>query len=179
MANALFSLFEVVGSPEQSIIVRAVGLALPADLDRERWHAVGAYRTISWWVGDWWAFGEHHYGARREITEDPGWQGPAYQTCANRAAVCRAFEISRKRDALSFSHHETVAALPPAEQDRLFDRAEREGWSRQRPRRAIKSDARAACSSEAPTRQSIIVPTAEAVDRITIPMASASGSQPG
>jgi hypothetical protein len=168
----------------KGIIARAVGLALPADLDRERWHAVGADLcrldgTISWWVGDWWAFGEHRYGARREITEDPGWQGPAYQTCANRAAVCRAFEISRRREALTFSHHEAVAALPTAEQDRMLDRAEREGWSRQRLRDAIKSDARAACSIEAPTRQSIIVPTAEAVDRIAFPVASASESQPG
>jgi hypothetical protein len=153
----------------KGIISKAVGLALPADLDRERWDAVGADLcrldgTISWWVGDWWIFGEHRYGARREITEDPGWQGPAYQTCANSATVCRAFEISRRREALSFSHHETVAALPTAEQDRLLDLAEREGWSRHRLRCAVKSDARAVGSIDAPTRQSVIVPTAEAVD---------------
>jgi hypothetical protein len=162
----------------KGIIVRTVGVALPPDLDLERWHAIGTNlscfgRAIPWWVGDWWAFGEHRYGARREMTEDPGWQGPAYRTCANSAAVCRAFEISRRREALSFSHHEAVAALPTAEQDRLLDLAEREGWSRQRLRHAIKSDPRAACSIEAPTRQSIIVPTAEAVDRTDLTAGSA------
>jgi hypothetical protein len=166
----------------KGIIVRTVGVALSADLDPERWRAIGTDlccfgRAIPWWVGDWWAFGEHRYGARREITEDPGWQGPAYRTCANSAAVCRAFEISRRREALSFSHHEAVAALPTAEQDRLLDRAEREGWSRRQLRCAIKSDARAVHSIEVPTRQSMIIPAAEAVDRITMPVGSAGGSQ--
>jgi hypothetical protein len=161
----------------KGIIVQAVELALPADLDLELWRDIGTNlccfgRAIPW-VGDWWAFGEHRYGARREITEDPGWQGPAYRTCANSAAVCRAFEISRRREALSFSHHEAVAALSTAEQGRLLDRAEREGWSRQRRRRAARS---VKWSIEAPIRRSKIVPAA-AVDRITIPVGSAGGSQ--
>ena len=114
----------------KGIIVGAVRLGLPADLDHARWCEIGTNlchleRALAWWVGDWWAFGEHRYGARREITEHPGWLGPAYQSCANAAAVCRAFEISRRRETLSFSHHETVAALAPAEQDRLLDQAER------------------------------------------------------
>jgi hypothetical protein len=71
----------------------------------------------------WWAFGEHHNVARREITTDPGWQGPGYQTCAKAAALCRAFEISRRPEVLSFSHHAAVAALTPAEQDGLLDQA--------------------------------------------------------
>src|SRR5438128_647699 len=119
----------------KGIIVGAVRLALPADLDHARWSEIGADlrrldHAVAWWVGDWWAFGEHRYGARREITEEPGWHGPAYQTCANAAAVCRAFEVSRRRETLSFSHHETVAALAPAEQDRWLDEADREGSSR-------------------------------------------------
>jgi hypothetical protein len=71
--------------------------------------------------------------------KDPAWQGPAYQTCANAAAVCRAFEISRRREVFSFSHHAAVAALAPAEQDGLLDQAEREGWSRQQLREAVHS----------------------------------------
>ena len=78
----------------KGILVGAVRLGLPAYLDHVRWCEIGSNlchleRALAWWVGDWWAFGERRYGARREITEDPGWQGPAYQTCANAAAVCR------------------------------------------------------------------------------------------
>jgi len=171
----------------KGIIVGAVRLGLPADLDHARWCEIGTNlwrleRALAWWVGDWWAFGEHRYGARREITEHPGWQGLAYQTCANAAAVCRAFEISRRREALSFSHHEAVAALAPAEQDRLLDQAEREGWPRRRLRdsaHSTKPIVRLAVHSiETPTPRSITVPTTEAVDRITTRRISGAESPP-
>jgi hypothetical protein len=162
----------------KGIIVGAVRLALPADLDHARWCEIGADlrrldRAVAWWVGDWWAFGEHRYGARREITEDPGWQGPAYQTCANAAAVCRAFEISRRRETLSFSHHETVAALAPAEQDRLLGEADRQGWSRQELRAAVHSTKRPVVRSlKSPTR-SVTVAMTKSADRITVPWIAA------
>lgn len=110
----------------KGIIVGAVRLGLPADLE----HAAGARSAPISAISSthslrgsaiWWAFGEHHYVARRKIATGPGWQGPAYQTCANAAAVCPAFEISRRRELLSFSHHAAVAALAPAEQDGLLD----------------------------------------------------------
>ena len=43
------------------------------------------------------------------------------------AALCRAFEISRRREVPSFSHHAAVAALAPVKQDTLLDQVEREG----------------------------------------------------
>jgi hypothetical protein len=33
----------------------------------------------------------------------------------NAASVCKAFETSRRREVLSFTHHAGVAALPPDE----------------------------------------------------------------
>jgi hypothetical protein len=162
----------------KGIIVSVVRLGLPADLDHARWREIGTTlshleRAVAWWVGDWWAFGEHRYGALREISEDRGWPGPAYQTCANAAAVCRAFEISRRRETLSFSHHEAVAALAPAEQDRLLDQAERERWSRQQLRDAVRSGRSvvrlAVRSIELPTRRSITVPAKRAADRVAVP----------
>jgi hypothetical protein len=160
----------------KGIIVGAVRLGLPADLDHARWCEIGANlaqleHAVAWWVGDRWAFGEHRHGARREITGDAGWRGPAYQTCANAAAICRAFEISRRREILSFSHHAAVAALAPAEQDRLLDRAEREGWSRRQLRDTIRS-------IETTTRRSIVVPPTKTVERITIPRVSEAASPP-
>jgi hypothetical protein len=64
---------------------------------------------VSWWIGDWWAFGEQRYGDRKAITEADDWDGPAFQTCADAAMVCRAFETSRRREVLSFTHHAEVA----------------------------------------------------------------------
>src|SRR5260370_2413896 len=171
----------------KGIIGGAVRLGLPADLDHARWCEIGANlchleHALAWWVGDWWAFGEHHRGARRELTTHLGWQGPAYQTCANAAAVCRAFEISRRREVLSFSHHAAVAALAPAEQDGLLDQAEREGWSRQQLREAVHSTRSviriAGRSIASPTGRSITAPTTEAAVRITVPRISEPASPP-
>lgn len=43
--------------------------------------------------------------------------------------MARAFETSRRRDTLLFTHNREVAALPPPEADELLDTAEAEGWS--------------------------------------------------
>jgi hypothetical protein len=59
---------------------------------------------LMWWVGDYWIYGEKNYGDRKAIVDDPNWQGPSFQTCANAASVCRAFETSRRREVLSFGH---------------------------------------------------------------------------
>lgn len=105
------------------------GWRLPGDMAVEEWKAAGQAlgrieRAVMWWIGDWWAYGEHRYGDRKAIVEAPGWTGPSFQTCMNAALVCRAFETSRRREVLSFKHHAEVAALPPLEADRLLAAAE-------------------------------------------------------
>jgi hypothetical protein len=60
-----------------------------------RWHSVD---------------GEQRYGERKAIVDAEEREGPAHQTCMNAAAVCRAFETSRRREDLSFNHHREVAS---------------------------------------------------------------------
>jgi hypothetical protein len=74
-----------------------------------------------WWVGDWWAFGEHRYGGRKAVVEAEDWEGPSFQTAMNAASIARAFETSRRREVLSFACHVEVASLPAEEADRLLD----------------------------------------------------------
>ena len=86
-------------------------------MSEAEWRAGGALlgkieRSVSWWLGDWWAFGEARYGERKTIVDAEDWEGPDFKTCANAANVARAFETSRRREVLSFSHHAEVAALP-------------------------------------------------------------------
>jgi N6-adenosine-specific RNA methylase IME4 len=109
--------------------VLQVGWELPADLSEADWRDAGALlgkieRSVSWWLGDWWAFGEARYGQRKAIVEAEDWEGPAYQTCRDAAWISEAFALSRRRDNLSFGHHKEVAALPPDEADALLDWAE-------------------------------------------------------
>jgi hypothetical protein len=57
----------------------------------------------------------------KAIVEAEDWEGPAYQTCRNAASIANAFELSRRRDNLTFRHHAEVSALPPDEADALLD----------------------------------------------------------
>jgi hypothetical protein len=105
----------------------------PDNLSESEWRAIGERlgrmeRSVSWWIGDWWAFGEHRYGARKAAVD--GCQGPSFQACVDAANVCRNFEIKRRRLIMSFSHHREVAALEPAEADALLDLAEANSWSK-------------------------------------------------
>ena len=73
--------------------------------------------------GDWWTFGGHRYGDRARAAAQ-GIFGRSFQGLADCGFVARAFETSRRREVLSFSHHAEVAALPPDEADELLDLAE-------------------------------------------------------
>ena len=102
---------------------------LPDDLSEGEWVEAGIVLAcigtgVMWWVGDYWIYGEKNYGDRKAIVDDPDWQGPSFQTCANAATVCRAFETSRRREVLSFGRHAEVAGLEMKEADRLLDWAQ-------------------------------------------------------
>jgi hypothetical protein len=102
----------------------AVGLNLPENLSFEEWREIGrklgrAKSTLQWWIADWWVHGEHQYGERTHQVES---LGLSFQTCANYGRVARAFrETSRRRELLSFAHHEAVAALKPEDANQLLN----------------------------------------------------------
>jgi hypothetical protein len=107
--------------------VRSVmGLNLPENLAVEEWLRVGqalgrAESAVMWWIGDWWAYGEHCYGDRKAFVEGEEWEGPAFQTCRDAAWVCRRIKTSRRRDVLGFSAHKEIAALPEEWLDKVLD----------------------------------------------------------
>lgn len=77
-------------------------------------------RSAQWWVGDWLTYGNRRYGdtyvKAAKIT------GYDVQSLMNMAYVASRFEISRRRETVSWSHHATLAALAPADQDHWLDR---------------------------------------------------------
>jgi 16S rRNA G966 N2-methylase RsmD len=93
-------------------------------------------RSVMWWIGDWWRYGDHEYGDRAAQALDQ--DTFSYQTFMDAGWVSGRVETSRRREVLSWSHHREVAALEPAEQDEWLDRAESEGWSRNELRREIR-----------------------------------------
>lgn len=104
------------------------GLVLPDEMTQAQWKHMGERlgmaerigNSVGWWIGDWWLYGESHYGSRKAVVSAPGWRGPNFQTCMNAASVCRAFESYRRREVLPYTHHAEVAKLPPPVADRLL-----------------------------------------------------------
>ncbi len=123
-----------------------VGLQLPARLTFERWHALGRRIGIisnasSWWLGDWALYGEGSYGEKYK--QAIAVTGLDYQTLRNYAWVAGRFDLSRRRDKLSFGHHAELAALPQHQQDKWLDQAERNRWSRNELRAQLREEKRA------------------------------------
>jgi hypothetical protein len=121
------------GSGGQSFIttkcsteVETVGLANSSDVTYEEWESIGyelarVGKGWQWWLGDWINFGEKKYGETYKAAIEA--TGLKRQSCENIASVCRAFQISRRREVLTFNHHAEVQGLEPDDQDELLDEA--------------------------------------------------------
>jgi len=78
-------------------------------------------RSAAWWIGDWVRYGAARYGRKYELaTRITGYE---HQTLLNMVYVATRFEISRRRENLSWSHHAELAAFDVAEQEQWLDRA--------------------------------------------------------
>ncbi len=75
-----------------------------------------------WWLGDWIRYGNARYGdkytAAAELT------GYDAHTLTNMAYVAGRFDVARRRENLSFSHHAALAALPADDQELWLQRVE-------------------------------------------------------
>jgi len=95
-------------------------------MEYPEWAAAGkrlgaAGRCVQWALGDWIRYGNSAFGERyaraARIT------GYDVQTLMNMVYVASRFEVSRRRETLSWSHHEAVASAEPEEQDYWLDKA--------------------------------------------------------
>lgn len=124
----------------------SLSLSLPEGLPFDRWQDLGRElaareKVLNWWIGDWWAFGEHRYGERAETCAKDLFP-QSFGTLRNIGSVARAFPAtSRQHDVLSFTHHQEVAPLArqsPDAAEELLDRAEREHMTVSQVRAAVR-----------------------------------------
>jgi hypothetical protein len=114
------------GSDRRGRLGFGVAWAPGRDLERPEWiqwgQKLGAMSRVSnWWVGDWLQYGTSRWGEK--YSEAARITGYDIKTLRNYAYVAKRFDLSRRRDKLTWSHHAEVAALEPDEQDRWLDRA--------------------------------------------------------
>jgi hypothetical protein len=103
-----------------------VGWMPSTNLGLAEWSAVGRRfgeigRCSQWWLGDWIHYGNAKFGER--YARAVKLTGYDVQSLMNMVYVASRFEISRRRENLSWSHHATLAALDVDEQDYWLLRA--------------------------------------------------------
>lgn len=130
-------------STSDPFVVTALGLRLVFEPTFDQWLKFGrklwAMRTsLQWCVGDWLVYGEGkgEWGETYAQAVDVTHYAP--QTLANFAWVSSRIDISRRREDLSWSHHEAVAPLPPVQQQAVLTQAKREGWDREITRDEVR-----------------------------------------
>ena len=128
-----------------SIGIERSGLVIQTTLAFNEWECIGrelasVSTSSAWWLADWLIFGEAAYTGRYKAAIAKS--SLDYQTLRNYAWVARRFDLSRRRDSLSFAHHAEVASLEQPEQDYWLRKAEQSGWSRNRLRREVRESQR-------------------------------------
>jgi hypothetical protein len=96
------------------------------DLEQSEWvqwgRRLGAMSRVSnWWIGDWLQYGAARWGEK--YSEAARITGCDVKTLRNIAYVARRFDLSRRRDKLTWTHHAELAALLPEQQDEWLERA--------------------------------------------------------
>jgi hypothetical protein len=142
---------EAVPAKGKPARVTLKGLQMPPGVGFEAWVALGCRisgiaSACAWCLGDWVVYGEQTFGRRYKTALAT--TSLDYQTLRNYAWVARRFEMSRRRDTLSFQHHAEVAALPEPRQDLWLLRAERSRWSRNELRRRLSAERRTTHGSD-------------------------------
>lgn len=133
---------ELATIDRSDVEVTATSWTPTADLSFEEWCEAGQRlgqmaEAIQWWIGDWLNYGSTTYGEKYLKALDA--TGYDYGSLRNMASIAGEFDLSRRRDNLSWSHHADVASLDPIQQESYLDQAEAHGWSRQQLRSALGS----------------------------------------
>ncbi len=136
-------------APSRKLAARAritpVAWLAHVELTVEEWRAQGtrlgsASRSTNWWLGDWVRFGANHHGQKYEVASAV--TGYDEQTLMNMVYVASRFQISRRREILSWSHHAELAALDQDEQEFWLDRTAAERLSVRGLRRELRETPR-------------------------------------
>jgi hypothetical protein len=132
---------EVALSPSTKLT--PTGLAIGAELDFDEGenvgHILGKVRdATAFALGDWLLWGEGMFG--EDAAQAVEATGRSKATLLEYVRVCRQVPPSRRRRALTWSHHQAVAARPPDEQERLLRLAEEHRWNREEFRGTLQAD---------------------------------------
>lgn len=120
-------------------------------------HALGLGDAVRWWVGDLLLFAEARWGEEHAQLID-GLRLSEHQVRRYRVAAER-IAPSRRRENLSFSHHEAVLTLDPPDQARLLNLAATSRMTLDALRDAVRDHK--AFEEPEPRRRVTVIPASE------------------
>lgn len=107
-------------------------LTIPDGLRFEEWEKLGHYlnfieSSVQWWIGDWLNYGEKKYGEMyTQVLDETNYK---YGTLRDAKWISNKFELSFRKDNVSFTHHKEVASLEPKQREKLLNLAKKEDLS--------------------------------------------------
>lgn len=153
LTNAMLAPAEAHSTGPQALVVKddgsiqsgkfklsAIGLGIDDSVSQEEWTELGQVLrrldvALQWLIGDWMVYGERVWGYTYEkVALSFGYE---VSTLYNYTSVARKVSFSRRRENLSFGHHQAVASRAPEEQAHWLALAEDEGWSVARLRASL------------------------------------------
>src|ERR1039458_6361417 len=103
-----------------------VAWAPKGEIEHPEWVVAGRKlgaieRGSQWWIGDWLLYGAAKWGEK--YVEAAKIIGYDVRSLRNMASLASQFDLSRRRDNLTWCHHAAVASLELDDQDHWLDRA--------------------------------------------------------
>lgn len=120
---------------------RNLSLEIPPGTTFEDWLEIGRrlkamkdqaeHRStqVNWWIGDWWAFGEHGYGDRSKAAGEGIFGQKSIGHLINIGVVARRFATPCRHGVLSFTHYQEASRLPDSDRQQVIQKAMDEGMS--------------------------------------------------
>lgn len=109
----------------------------------EQWSECGEFikksnSAMNFWIGDWLNYGKAKYGETySQAIHETDFE---YGTLANAKYVSSKIEPSRRRENLSFAHHQELASLPIDKQDKWLKKASEDNLTREELRIFLRED---------------------------------------
>lgn len=150
---------KTTSTPHGAHGLQPCGWVAPEDIDLATWLVYGRRlgtvgRGVAWWIGDWLRYGNGKYGEK--YSRAARVTGYDVQSLTNMVYVASRFELPRRREQLSWSHHAEVAPLEQRQQDHWLAMALEQRLSVHSLRqelRALRAATRSIARGERPLRR--------------------------
>ena len=151
------------GPVPDGVILEPTGLVLEREIEIDEWlrlteQFLNIDGSLPWWIGDLLNYGEAAYGEKYAQAVDLTGRAPG--TLAIWLYVARRYPHEQRLASVPWWAYQEIASLDSAERAQWIEAMDREGWTREQLRRAIRETP----TGDSPPRQSPLQPKPEPIE---------------